>query len=388
MVKSIHLLVLICFLTPLSWCQTTPSQTLKIDGTVLTSLSRTVVLPDVLATSYLPGNSDRKWTWSYTETHSTSFLRLHVILEAPSQKRDWWLRVTSDGNDYEERIDQSAFDSFGQHGSLWTQRIPGHVINAELRCPSGCDDLRIRLDKYHYESGEPATRAIVGTDDRVDLLLFKNKQPPFYDWGQSVGAVLFQTTDTQEETNCTTFLVAPSLVLTNNHCVSEPWQIKTALVVFGYKTDEEPKVFKITEIVQTDAGLDFSLLRLGASANTLKPVQFDARVVKKGQKLVLIQYPAGKTEMISVKRCEVQSPDAPGVTPTLTDFYHLCDSESGASGSPVMDAKSGEVVGLHHFGRWDPSKADYHNLGVKIGLILNAVKASRPDVAQEIATMK
>ena len=66
--------------------------------------------------------------------------------------------------------------------------------------------------------------------------------------------------------------------------------------------------------------------------------------------LVIIQHPAGETKQVSIVDCKVDDESVSGTTKDETDFEHRCDTLGGSSGSPLFDAKTFKVVGLHHLG--------------------------------------
>ena len=65
------------------------------------------------------------------------------------------------------------------------------------------------------------------------------------------------------------------------------------------------------------------------------------------------------------------------------DFYHLCDTEGGESGSPVIDAATGRVVGLHYYGITGTSN-NGRNLAVNINAILDYIRLKDNSVYQQI----
>jgi hypothetical protein len=159
--------------------------------------------------------------------------------------------------------------------------------------------------------------------------------------------------------------------MTNHHCIYLESQLRTAYVAFGYETGEAtPESLHIRVLEATDGPLDYSLLRIDAPPAGIAPVKLSAGAVHSGQTLVLIQHPNYLPKQLS-RNCGVETESTVGAQEGLySDFFHMCSSEGGASGSPLMDAASGRVVGLHHAGKWKDDAKAYHNLGVKIPLIL------------------
>ena len=77
-------------------------------------------------------------------------------------------------------------------------------------------------------------------------------------------------------------------------------------------------------------------------------LSFSNSDVQRGDKLYVIQHPAGEAKQISDLDCTVKDVPVNGYAPRL-DFSHTCDTLGGSSGSPVFN-EAGEVVGLHHLG--------------------------------------
>jgi S1-C subfamily serine protease len=171
----------------------------------------------------------------------------------------------------------------------------------------------------------------------------------------------------QPATACGTgFLVTDTLLLTNHHVLTElssgtdVLARGDALVDFGqeYMSPAQSPV-TIASVSAIHPDLDAVLLRLSSPvAADRKPLAWKAGVVEPGQPVVAIGYPFPDSERnplfvgrvfgskFGVKRL------APGViSKRRGDFiYHDCSTLGGNSGSPVLDMKTGEVVGLHREG--------------------------------------
>lgn len=360
-------------------------QPLLIDQSVLPVLSKRVALdvPVVVRRSRLP---DVWWTWRMHSPTPTKFLRLHLVATDLGVEVPWVIVVRDDNGKELDSIRAADFSSENGHLGTWSELIDGRDVQVELRSSVEPTELQMRIDAYNLEDFKEAQKAVVGTDDRVDLVKQYGRDSEFYRWSKPIAALFFQT-PAGAETNCTAFLLTPSLLLTNQHCISDKSQLRHARAVFGYEHEGKGETYHLNELVATDVDLDFTLLRLESPASGWFNTVVDSKDVVRSEPLILIQHPAGKPKQISVKKCEIELADTIGVK-GLTDFYHLCDSSSGASAAPVMVRSSGKVVGLHHFGRRDPAKNDNHNLGVKIKLIIEKVKSANPLAYEEIVKTK
>src|SRR5207245_6167877 len=125
----------------------------------------------------------------------------------------------------------------------------------ELHSKTDPAGLVVVIDRYNYQFTEPAPKALVekGVDHRQDLVAAYGRSSDFYRWSKPIAAIFFQAADNEKETNCTGFLLSPILVLTNFHCISERWQVRSARVLFGLESEPPaPETYEASEIVAFD----------------------------------------------------------------------------------------------------------------------------------------
>lgn len=199
---------------------------------------------------------------------------------------------------------------------------------------------------------------------------------------------------------CTGWLIAPRYVVTNQHCVvndgnalsntSQPFREFDAsvcndmTVTFGYqkavgRAGSVPTVrrkFHCQRIVIARQAIDLALIELDQPVpESITPLVVARRPEWLDQPLAVIGHPAGEPQQISIsnsvggaaKPCVgLNTAYIPGKGPMddphpyerLKDshsFAHNCDTRGGSSGSPVLHAKSLQVVGLHWSG-WSVCK--------------------------------
>jgi hypothetical protein len=327
-----------------------------------------------------------KWFATVEHWDDTDYLRLHVRVNEIPDNPEWSLHIIG-GNGREVQILTSKdFSHESHYFEVWSKKISGKSALLELLATGSIDGFQVSIDRYNYQVAEPSEKAFVGRDDRQDLVLSFGRDHVFYKWGIPVASILFVSAQEKKESGCTAFLISRDLLMTNQHCVNQAWQVPTVQVIFGYESNpQKVEQFSITELVLQSQPLDYAILRLNREAQAWSQVSSDSLAVSKDEKLILIQAPPSVRKTIAVHKCKVQSVGARGISNELTDFYHLCDSEGGSSGSPVMDLSTGKVVGLHHAGQYDPSSREYHNLGVHIHLIMADIASQKPGVCQEIA---
>ncbi len=158
---------------------------------------------------------------------------------------------------------------------------------------------------------------------------------------------------------CTAFLVSDDLIMTNNHCVPGITENDragaTAIVgvqfVVGYVQEgvtEGTKRFLVDPApVETSKPLDYTLLRIlrDTPGRDFGALQLAANTPHDNDPFWIIGHPMGEAQRISREKCRANAP-------ALSDgkLLHTCDTMPGNSGSPVIDASTQRVIGLHHAG--------------------------------------
>src|SRR5271166_3085666 len=179
------------------------------------------------------------------------------------------------------------------------------------------------------------------------------------------------------QTTCTGFQYAPGLILTSLHCIDmdeRPVRSRRfTTIYFGIDDSDSSGKKTIGEVVlrgnipqgQTAGGLDFAVLKLSsvpggfeAARLPLPPYHISMRV---SEPIELFQYWSGaggsKRGKASSNNPECQLGSQRGTPSILSggpcpfpDFFHGCDTEPGSSGSPVLLANTGQLVGVHFGG--------------------------------------
>jgi len=220
----------------------------------------------------------------------------------------------------------------------------------------------------------------------------------------------------------TGFLIAPNLILTNNHVIGNPETASNSTIQFNYELDQQgnpgksesfnllPDEFFITSSYKKDAedpysGLDYTVVAIEQVSNNGTPLtEFPlARLDKKlgkiidGENCVIVQHPKGDYKKIVMKDIRML---------VLKDDFLIYESDTlpGSSGSMVLGLGTGEVVALHHsgvprknrHGQWlrkdgsvaQPGDADnvidwMGNEGIRISSILNMIAKTPVSKAME-----
>ena len=308
-------------------------------------------------------------------------LRLHFKVEHPTPSPTWSVQVLDRSGGKAWSYDSAS----GAESDFWSDEIPGGTVSVEVFSSEANSPLRVFVDRIAV-SAQPVRRlAITHPDQRAPV---RTQSPEVQALGRAIARLRFISDDDGRQYYCTGFLVSPSLFLTNNHCIRTNSEMRSALVDFDFnRAGVLPNTRRFRELILTNVELDFTLLRLDRAFadSERRPLRWATDPPPADNKaLVVIQHPAGELQQVSILDCRVRNTRINGVTSTLTDFGHLCDTLGGSSGSPVIDIFTGKVDGLHHLG-FRPNSSRLVNQAVHIKLIADFIRSSRPELASELS---
>ncbi len=170
----------------------------------------------------------------------------------------------------------------------------------------------------------------------------------------------------------TGFLVAPAVVMTNNHVLESAAWAKAARLLFGDELDDEgnprqPEIVRLApgKLFVTDSDLDFTVCavegRPGDRWGYLK-LSRDPHIISRHEHVNIVQHPSGRKKEICVQENRVE------YLKTRVMLY-TTDTEPGSSGSPVFD-NGWNVVALHHSGGEQQNGVWLSNEGIRISSIV------------------
>jgi serine protease len=177
---------------------------------------------------------------------------------------------------------------------------------------------------------------------------------------------------------CTGARVGKNLFLTNFHCDAA---ISCDKVQFrmGYETGiekEDQQVFKCVKRLATAEEFDYVLYevkQIGELPNTVEeyPIMtLEAAELTNEMALVIAGHPSGRRKEIDLsENCKLTSVETQVMDKRQT-LTHMCDTEGGNSGSPVLDAATGNIIAIH----WGGIRAKY-NLAVPMSLVLKDIES-------------
>jgi V8-like Glu-specific endopeptidase len=187
----------------------------------------------------------------------------------------------------------------------------------------------------------------------------------------------------------TGFMIAPTLLLTNNHVLKDAADAGKAKFKFNYERGLNDRVndsevrfatHKAGGIFETDSKLDYALVELeNVPPNTFTPLTLRTAIFDQyaDARIGIIQHPSGEEKQISLQNNRVEFANADVLQYTTTTL-------PGSSGSPVFDGAFQWVVALHHSGGNLPepgSTQRYNrNEGTAIGAVVAHIAGKRPNV--------
>ncbi len=272
-------------------------------------------------------------------------------------------------SDLRRRMGWGAVDPASYPAANWRdQRPPAEVAEERL---IGENTLR---PMYYLRRALAAADAVV----RVDL------------YGEPYG---------------TGFLVAPNLMLTNNHVIRDNLAAQNVQACFFDEVPDDrakgepPRQQVIARsagkdaLLYTNQDLDVSVVRLQGSPQLDHYLPLRPAVVQTNSRVAIIQHPGGYPKQISLQNNLVAFADE-----RIVQYY--TSTKAGSSGSPVLDDNFA-VVAVHyrwvHNQSWDAAgqirgpkaieDSQYRNQGTSVIALLKDLKKTAPGLAAELTIL-
>ncbi|MBI4511109.1 MAG: trypsin-like peptidase domain-containing protein [Deltaproteobacteria bacterium] len=312
------------------------------------------------------------WTEEVTSPGAT-FLRIHLSRLSLGEG-DYVTVASRDGTR------SWTYRGTGPHGTgdVWAFAVEGDTARVELHGgPKPGHGFVVDAVGHGVAPGFPEPELTCGSDGREDVAChltesgFNAAQRPVARLLFVSGAYLYA---------CTGWLVrgsSASTLMTNYHCLSRQKEVNTLQATFNYqRTTCGGSTFAATTdyaggtLLKTSSlyrrgskgGLDYTLLTLqGNPEATWGELVPTTKAVSIGDLIWFIQHPGGNEKKVGywedaahTQRCNVDDTNATyGGTAIASQTAYSCDSQGGSSGSPIVDASTGRVIALHHFGGVD-----------------------------------
>lgn len=213
---------------------------------------------------------------------------------------------------------------------------------------------------------------VVGNDDLL----------PFYvlELGAALGRAVCKL-GFDDERDGTGFLIAPDILVTNNHVIPTPERAREARCIFDYQLNVnrkpqetvtyrlDPDTLFITSNAQS--GLDYTFVRIDPAAGARYapiPASRGSFTTLEKEFAYIVQHPDGKMKRVALRENQIIGDS--GVT-----IHYLADAQGGSSGSPVFN-NDWQLIGLHHAARVRETPDDAVPGGKRVEYFNEAIKIS------------
>lgn len=252
---------------------------------------------------------------------------------------------------------------FGARPVLYTDVLPTDTVRVELEGKAPLDGLAFRIDALLRQvdlQGRTNALALV-PDWRSVMDLSGVPEGPanlVTRIRESVAKIYMGSGAV-----CTAFLVSPSALLTNFHCLAESTEyqrtrtqpaascidIEAQFDFNGGGAPDAAAKARCQRVLKADEASDIALLevdprRVSPAKATRRPLQISDRAPAAAEELVVIHHPGGLAKKFSFA-CRA-FPVNDGVV------EHDCSTIPGSSGAALI-ARDGTVVGVHFAGPYD-----------------------------------
>jgi V8-like Glu-specific endopeptidase len=182
----------------------------------------------------------------------------------------------------------------------------------------------------------------------------------------------------------TGFLVAQDLLLTNNHVLPDSNLLSDTIFRFNYEENFQGETQPTAEyraqpngVFHTNQALDYTLVELeGEPGQRWGWLPLLAKVIRKGNRVNIIQHPLGQPKQISLQNNFVQYMGGNVV-------QYITSTLQGSSGSPVFN-DAWEVIALHHAGGNIPEPTTQQRYFRNEGILVESILADLPPMLVDL----
>ena len=150
------------------------------------------------------------------------------------------------------------------------------------------------------------------------------------------------------------------VLITNNHLIN----LEMERIAISINNDNIIKEIELNNRIKyTNKEYDITIIEIQEKDNINDHLELDENIMKKEKSIYIknsiyiLQYPGSKKLGVSYGILKEIDKDK------KYNFNHLCASEEGASGSPIINLTNNKVIGIH--------RGAYKNFNYNIGLFLN-----------------
>ncbi len=175
----------------------------------------------------------------------------------------------------------------------------------------------------------------------------------------------------------TGFLVAPGILMTNNHVLEDLATAADSTAEFGFEAGKNATLAAIepSRLFITNEALDFTIVACDATPlDGIEPIALlrEPAGAIRNERVNVIQHPSGRRKEVALHDNRVER-----VLDTV--IRYRTDTEPGSSGSPVFN-NQWQLVALHHAG-FAEDGGQAQNEGIRISAIINQLLSSSSESA-------
>lgn len=187
---------------------------------------------------------------------------------------------------------------------------------------------------------------------------------------------------------CTASRVAPDLFITNFHCDVNCDEMRFTLNYESDVLEADRPHFKCASLIRKNETLDYALYSAEIEVPELEMGIIPILTLYKGplvdgMKLVVPSHPSNRLKEIDRSdECVLLTQAITHTESGRDTMKHMCDTESGSSGAPLIDSERGYVIGIHWGG-----EANVANYAISMRMILEDLEANVPAETYEKLTI-
>ena len=224
-----------------------------------------------------------------------------------------------------------------------------------------------------YRPGSPEVRKIIGKNNLEPIETIFGTE--LYELTRPIARIEVG------DGNCTGFAIGKNLVMTNHHCLTR-CEIMKARFYFEKGIEPAQQILAPCEKIEAkDKNLDFIIMRLkgeGTDSDSIPFLPLDIRRPMKDQLLAVAGHPMARAKEIDRSRdCKFLF----SLNDSQAFVTHSCDTESGNSGSPILDPQERSVIAIH----WGYSES---NRGTWMRAIVEYLKKFHPTLLSELIILQ
>jgi V8-like Glu-specific endopeptidase len=182
-------------------------------------------------------------------------------------------------------------------------------------------------------------------------------------------------------------MIAPDLLMTNNHVITSQEEAQKAEYTFNYQLDKNGKECSCITVnalldgkFYTNSELDYTVVKLNNVPDFANYLKLQNKQVRIDERVGIIQHPGGNLKKISIQNNFVAYADT-------QDVQYTTSTLPGSSGSPVFNHDF-QVVAIHHSGGLltEPStKRKYlRNAGTSMIAVLKDLQTNAPEIYTQL----